>query len=214
MCACRQNAPLDTDINMADISVMTETTIESDKLPAAVEAFVLRWGDLGGQWGVNRSVAQIQALLLLSDRPLTAEEIAEKLGMARSNVYNSIKELLNWKLVTRVPVLGDRRDHYVAETDMWQMASKVAQGRKEREIDPMVAAIRAAMEGIDDPRISPLVRQRLLGMHDFINTVEGWYNQMIHVPPQQIMRLIRLGSKVVSLLKFVGRKDASAKEDA
>ena len=193
---------------------MTETTIDLDKMPAAVEAFVLRWGDLGGQWGVNRSVAQIQALLLLSDRPLTAEEISEKLGMARSNVSNSIKELLNWKLVMRVPVLGDRRDHYVAETDLWQMASKVAQGRKEREIDPMVTAIRAAMEHVDDPKISPVVRERLHGMHDFINTVEGWYNQMLHVPPQQIMRLIRLGSKVVGLLKFVGRKDASAREDA
>ena len=191
---------------------MTEISIDSDKLPAAVEAFVLRWGELGGQWGVNRSVAQIQALLLLSDRPLTAEEIAEKLGMARSNVSNSIKELLNWKLVMRVPVLGDRRDHYVAETDMWQMASKVAQGRKEREIDPMVIAIRAAMEHVDDPKISPQVRERLYGMHDFINTVEGWYNQMIHVPPQNIMRLIRLGSKVVGLLKFVGRKDATDKE--
>ena len=191
---------------------MTEISIDSDKLPAAVEAFVLRWGELGGQWGVNRSVAQIQALLLLSDRPLTAEEIAEQLGMARSNVSNSIKELLNWKLVMRVPVLGDRRDHYVAETDMWQMASKVAQGRKEREIDPMVIAIRAAMEHVDDPKISPQVRERLYGMHDFINTVEGWYNQMIHVPPQNIMRLIRLGSKVVGLLKFVGRKDATDKE--
>lgn len=192
---------------------MTETNDESDKLPQAVEAFVLRWGDLGGQWGVNRSVAQIQALLLLSDRPLTAEDISEKLGMARSNVSNSLKELLNWKLVMRVPVLGDRRDHYVAETDLWQMASKVAQGRKEREIDPMVAAIRAAMEHADDPKISPVVRERLHGMHDFINTVEGWYNQMINVPPAQIMRLIRLGSKVVGLLKFVGRKDASGKGD-
>jgi DNA-binding transcriptional regulator GbsR (MarR family) len=193
---------------------MTETTIDSDKLPPAVETFVLRWGDLGGQWGVNRSVAQIQALLLLSDRPLTAEEIAEKLGMARSNVSNSIKELLSWKLVMRVPVLGDRRDHYVAETDLWQMASKVAQGRKEREVDPMVAAIRAAMAEVDDPRISPVVRQRLHNMHDFINTVEGWYNQMINVPPQQIMRLIRLGSKVVGLLKFVSRKDAPDKQGA
>lgn len=192
---------------------MTEINDESDKLPQAVEAFVLRWGDLGGQWGVNRSVAQIQALLLLSDRPLTAEDISEKLGMARSNVSNSLKELLNWKLVMRVPVLGDRRDHYVAETDLWQMASKVAQGRKEREIDPMVAAIRAAMEHADDPKISPVVRERLHGMHDFINTVEGWYNQMINVPPAQIMRLIRLGSKVVGLLKFVGRKDASGKGD-
>ncbi|OSZ72544.1 ArsR family transcriptional regulator [Sphingomonas sp. IBVSS1] len=186
---------------------MTEITKSADAdstgLPPAVEAFVLRWGDLGGQWGVNRSVAQIQALLLLSDRPLTAEDIAETLGMARSNVSNSLKELLNWKLVMRVPVLGDRRDHFVAETDLWQMASKVAQGRKEREIDPMVAAIRAAMAGADDPAISPAVRQRLHAMHDFITTVDGWYQQMITVPPQQIMRLIRLGARVVGLLRYL-----------
>jgi len=185
---------------------MTEITNESDELPPAVEQFVLRWGDMGGQWGVNRSVAQIQALLFLSERPLTAEDIADKLGMARSNVSNSLKELLVWKLVRRVPVLGDRRDHYEAETDLWQMTAKVAQGRKEREIDPMVAAIRAAMDGIDDPRISPAVRQRLHGMHDFVTTVDAWYQQMLDVPPAQIMALIRLGSKVVGLLQFVGGK--------
>ena len=88
---------------------MTEITNDSPKLHPAVQEFVLRWGDLGGQWGVNRSVAQIQALLILSERPLNAEEIAEKLGMARSNVSNSLKELLVWKLIHRVPVLGDRR---------------------------------------------------------------------------------------------------------
>ena len=172
----------------------------------------MRWGVLGGLGGVIRYVALIQALLFLSDRPLTAEDISEKLGMARSNVSNSLRELLNWKLVMRVPVLGDRRDHYVAETDLWQMASKVAQGRKEREIDPMVGAIRAAMEHADDPRISPAVRARLNAMHEFVNTVEGWYNQMLHVPPLQIMTLIRLGSKVVGLLKFVGGKGGSKKE--
>ena len=185
---------------------MTELTIDSDKLPPAVEQFVLRWGDMGGQWGVNRSVAQIQALLFLSERALTAEDIAEKLGMARSNVSNSIKELLTWKLIRRVPVLGDRRDHYEAETDLWQMATKVAQGRKEREIDPMVAAIREAMGQIDDPRISPKVRERMHGMHDFVTTVESWYQQMLNVPPTQIMTLIRMGAKVVGLLKFVSRK--------
>jgi DNA-binding transcriptional regulator GbsR (MarR family) len=192
---------------------MTEITSESDKMPAAVEQFVLRWGDMGGQWGVNRSVAQIQALLFLSERPLTAEDIADKLGMARSNVSNSLRELLNWKLIRRVPVLGDRRDHYEAETDLWQMATKVAQGRKEREIDPMVAAIREAMSEIDDPRISPAVRQRLLAMHDFVNTVERWYQQMLNVPPAQIMRLIRMGSKVVGLLKFVSGRGGAAKEE-
>lgn len=194
---------------VADISVMTEISIDLDKLPPAVEQFVLRWGDMGSQWGVNRSVAQIQALLFLSERALTAEDIAEKLGMARSNVSNSLKELMAWKLIRRVPVLGDRRDHYEAETDLWQMATKVAQGRKEREIDPMVAAIHEAMSQIDDPRISPKVRERMHGMHDFVNTVESWYQQMLNVPPSQIMKLIRMGSKVVSLLKFVTGKGGS-----
>lgn len=186
---------------------MTEITVESGNLHPAVEEFVLRWGDLGGQWGVNRSVAQIQALLLLSERARTAEEIAAALGMARSNVSNSLRELLAWKLVRRVPVLGDRRDHYEAEADMWQMANKVAQGRKEREIDPMVAAIDGAMARIGDgPAVPAVVHLRLGEMHEFIHTVEGWYREMLGVPPAQIMRLIKLGRRVVGLLRFVGGK--------
>lgn len=188
---------------------MTEITNDSGKLHPAVQEFVLRWGDLGGQWGVNRSVAQIQALLILSETALNAEEIADKLGMARSNVSNSLKELLSWKLIRRVPVLGDRRDFYEAETDMWQMANKVAQGRKEREIDPMLAAIDAAMAHADDQPLHPAVARRLEDMHGFIHTVEGWYRQMLNVPPHQIMRLIKLGAKVVGLLKFVGGKGDS-----
>lgn len=194
---------------------MTEITNDSPKLHPAVQEFVLRWGDLGGQWGVNRSVAQIQALLILSERPLNAEEIADKLGMARSNVSNSLKELLVWKLIHRVPVLGDRRDFYAAETDMWQMANKVAQGRKEREIDPMLAAIDAAMAqaGTGGP-LHPVVRERLGEMHGFIHTVEGWYRQMLDVPLAQIMRLIKLGAKVVGLLKFVGGKGDKAERSS
>src|SRR3954447_22814064 len=121
---------LDSQSLSSHISVMTEITVET-RLPPAVERFILHWGDLGGQWGVNRSVAQIHALLYLSDQPLTAEEIAETLGMARSNVSNSLKELAGWKLVRRVPVFGDRRDHYEAETDLWEMVTRIAQGRKE-----------------------------------------------------------------------------------
>jgi DNA-binding transcriptional regulator GbsR (MarR family) len=193
---------------------MTDITSESRKLHPAVQEFVLRWGDLGGQWGVNRSVAQVQALLLLSERALTADEIAEQLGLARSNVSNSVKELLNWKLIRRVPVLGDRRDFFEAETDMWQMASKVAQGRKEREIDPMVAAIDAALAQVDKGGpLHPAVRKQLGEMQGFIHTVEGWYRQMILVPPAQIMRLIKLGAKVVGLLKFVSGKNGETKSE-
>lgn len=182
---------------------MTETTEHTQKLPGAVQEFVLRWGDLGGQWGVNRSVAQIQALLYLSDRPLTAEDIAEALGLARSNVSNSIRELLGWKLIHRVPVLGDRRDHYEAEADLWQILSRIAQGRKEREIDPAVAAINKVLtEAEGDPTVSKVARARLAEMQGFLSVMDSWFAQMLTVPPSTLMKLIKLGAKVVPLLSL------------
>jgi DNA-binding transcriptional regulator GbsR (MarR family) len=192
---------------MSEISVMTEITIESRELPAAVERFILHWGDLGGQWGVNRSVAQIHALLYLSERPMTAEAIAETLGMARSNASTSLRELLGWKLIRRVPTLGDRRDHYEAETDLWEMVTRIAQGRKEREIDPAAAALRACLaEAEGDRRISPTARARLAEMEAFIATVNRWYEQMMSVPAPKIMALMRMGSKVAGLVSWSGKK--------
>ncbi len=190
---------------------MTEMTGKSPKLPPAVEQFVLRWGDMGGQWGVNRSVAQIQALLFLSDRPLTAEDIAETLGMARSNVSTSIRELLAWKLIRRVPVLGDRRDHYEAEADLWQIMAHIARGRKEREIDPAVAALRHVLATADsDPQITPLARARLQEMQGFLGTLDTWFGQMVTVPPATLMALMKLGTRVVSLVSL-GRGTSAKK---
>jgi len=175
-------------------------------MPAAVERFVLQWGDMGGQWGVNRSVAQIHALLYLSDRPRTAEEIAEALGIARSNVSTSLRELQAWKLVRRVPVLGDRRDHFEAESDLWRMLTRIAQGRKEREIDPAAAALRACRAEADrDPRISPTARKRLAEMDDFVTRLSRWYDQMLDVPAPKLMALVRMGSRVVNFLSLRGR---------
>ena len=187
------------------ISVMTETTYERQRLAPAVERFILHWGDMGGQWGVNRSVAQIHALLYLSERPAHAEEIAETLGIARSNVSNSLKELLGWKLIRRVPVMGDRRDHYEAETDLWEMVTRIAQGRKEREIDPAAAALRACLaEAEGDPRVSPVAMRRLGEMGRFLETVNRWYDQMISVPAPKIMALMRMGAKVANFLNLGG----------
>jgi DNA-binding transcriptional regulator GbsR (MarR family) len=190
---------------------MTEITVESS-LPPAVERFVLHWGDMGGQWGVNRSVAQIHALLYLSERPLTAEEIAETLGMARSNVSNSIRELTGWKLVRRVPVFGDRRDHFEAETDLWEMVTRIAEGRKEREIDPAAAALRACLaEAEGDRKVSPVARKRLAEMEKFVSTLSGWYDQMLEIPPPKLMALVRMGSKVASLVGWGRRSGGSGK---
>jgi DNA-binding transcriptional regulator GbsR (MarR family) len=188
---------------------MTEITIESRKLAPAVERFILHWGDMGNQWGVNRSVAQIHALLYLSERPLNAEDVADTLGLARSNVSNSLKELIGWKLIRRVPVLGDRRDHYEAETDLYEMVLRIAQGRKEREIDPAVAALRACMaEAEGDPGVSAVARARLAEMQGFVEKLNRWYDQMLGVPPAKIMALIGMGTKVVNFLGFGRGKKA------
>jgi len=188
---------------MTVISVMTETNDNRDLLPAAVTRFVLHWGDLGSQWGVNRSVAQIHALLYLSERPLHAEEIADTLGLARSNVSNSIKELLGWGLIHRVPVLGDRRDHFAAETDIWEIVTRIAKGRKAREVDPAEAALRACTaEAERDPKISPVARQRLEDMLDFVTTMSRWHDEMLRVPKSTLMTLIKMGSRVT---RFLGR---------
>ncbi len=176
-------------------------------MPPAVEKFVLQWGDMGGQWGVNRSVAQIHALLYLSDRPLAAEDIAETLGIARSNVSTSLRELQGWKLVRRVPLLGDRRDHFEAETDLWEMVTRIAQGRKEREIDPAAAGLRACRAEADgDPRVSATATKRLAEMDDFLTTMSRWYDQMLGVPAPKLMALVRMGAKVVNFLSF-GRRE-------
>lgn len=188
---------------------MTETTEYAlqAKMAPAVERFVLHWGDMGSRWGVNRSVAQIHALLYLAERPLTAEDIADTLGMARSNVSNSLKELIGWKLIRRIPVMGDRRDHYEAETDLWEMLARIAQGRKERELDPAASAIRACIaEAEGDGRVNPVARRRLEDMGRFVDDVERWYAQMLSVPPPKLMQLMKMGGKVVDLLRL-GRRD-------
>lgn len=179
---------------------MTETTV-IENLPAAIQRFVLHWGDMGEEWGVNRSVSQIHGLLYLSDHPLTAEDIADTLGMARSNVSNSIKELLAWDLIRRVPILGDRRDHFEAETDVWEIAARIVAGRKEREIDPAASALRACVaEAEGDPQMNPVAARRLKEMLAFTEQVSSWYAQMLTVPRPKLLALIRLGVKIVHFL--------------
>jgi DNA-binding transcriptional regulator GbsR (MarR family) len=179
---------------------MTETTVLADLAPAA-RNFVLYWGDMGSQWGVNRSVSQIHALLYLSGRPLTAEEIAETLGLARSNVSNSIRELQGWGLIRRVPVAGDRRDFFEADADVWSIASKIVDGRKQRELDPALAALDACVEEAKgDARLDPVALQRLRAMQEFTRTMSGWYGQMTAVPRPTLMALIKLGARIAGFL--------------
>ena len=113
------------------------------------QQFVLHWGEMGQKWGINRSVAQIHALLYLADTPLPAEDIAETLSMARSNVSTSLKELQGWHIVRLVHVMGDRRDHFESLADVWEMFQIVLDERKRREIDPTMRVLRECLEAVD-----------------------------------------------------------------
>jgi DNA-binding transcriptional regulator GbsR (MarR family) len=180
---------------------MTEITKETDTIPAPLEQFILQWGELGGQWGVNRSISQIHAFLYLAERPLTAEDICDSLGMARSNVSNSLKELLAWNLIRRVPMRQDRREHFEAETDVWEIAARIAAGRKAREIDPALAALQACVaEAERDAKVSPLARRRLKEMLEFTSALDRWYGQMLSIPQGKRDMLLRLGAKIASYL--------------
>src|SRR5258708_10697583 len=186
---------------------MTEISDHRKPLPLATERFVLHWGEMGGQWGVNRSVSQIHALLYPSERPLTADDIADTLGLARSNVSNSLKELLGWNLIRRVPIRGDRRDHFEAETDIWQVSLRIAIGRKEREIDPATAVLKSCVAATErDPTVTEVAGRRLKEMLAFVELMDGWYSQMLTVPKSSLAPLIRLGARVFSFLPAAKKK--------
>src|SRR3954467_9129327 len=143
------------------------------------KAFILHWGEMGSHWGVNRSVSQIHALLYLSERALTADDIVEQLGLARSNVSTGLKELQSYGIVRRVHVEGDRRDHFVAETDLWEMLMRITAERKRREGDPTVPLLAELSARLSkDPSAPPQVRERIVRMHEFISTLGNWYEQV------------------------------------
>lgn len=164
-------------------------------------SFILHWGEMGTEWGVNRSVAQVHALLYLSNRPLHAEEICEALNLARSNVSNGLKELQSYGIVRRVHVEGDRRDHFVAETDLWEMLMKLSAERKRREIDPTIQLLGELSESLDGREDVPQhVRDRIGRMHEFIGTLTGWYADVRGLPKPTLVRLMKLGRGIARFL--------------
>jgi DNA-binding transcriptional regulator GbsR (MarR family) len=172
------------------------------------KAFILHWGEMGTQWGVSRSVAQVHALLYLSDRPIDAEAIVDALGLARSNVSAALKELQGYAIVRRVHVEGDRRDHFVAETDLWEMLMRIVQERKKREIDPTIALLGDLAERLRNDDTAPAqVRERVVRMHEFIGTLGTWYEQVRVLPKPTLVTLMKLGGKVARFLPGSKAKD-------
>ena len=178
-------------------------------LDAVTEKFVLHWGEMGTRWGVNRTVAQIHALLYLSPHPLNAEEIAKTLSIARSNVSTSLRELESWGIVKPVHLLGDRREHYEAMKDVWEMARIILDERKRREIDPTLNVLRECLREVDGKGSE--MRERLKAMLEFVEMLTSLYGQIARLPTGTVRGLLSAQGRVRSLLGG-GKSPSPARE--
>jgi len=170
------------------------------KLNPVSQRFVLHWGEMGSKWGVNRTVSQIHALLYLAGKPMPADEIAETLAVARSNVSNSLNELQNWKLVHVVHVMGDRRDHFATSTDVWELFRTVVSERKQREFDPTIGVLRDCLESKDLSKEDTAAQQRIKETLALMEALSAWGDQMLKLDPATLVKVMKLGAKIQNLL--------------
>ena len=170
-------------------------------LSPTIQKYVLHWGEMGTRWGVNRTVAQIHALLFLVNRPLPAEDIAETLSVARSNVSTSLKELQSWGLVRITHIAGDRRDHFIALQDVWEIFRVIVEERKKREIDPTLSVLReCAHEAENDPSLEAATKAKMDQVLDFLEMLSSAYGDYKHLPSATMQRFLKMGGKVARLL--------------
>lgn len=165
------------------------------------QKFILHWGEMGTRWGINRTVAQVHALLFISPKPITAEDIANALSVARSNVSTSLRELQGWGIVRVVHVLGDRRDHFESVKDVWEIFRIVAEERKRREIDPTLRVLRECVEELRRAGQSDkYTRERLESMLEFLTVMSGLFEEFMRVPASALKGVAKLRGKMVTLL--------------
>jgi len=171
------------------------------ELKPIAERFVLHWGEMGSRWGVNRTVAQIHALLYLAGRPMDAEEITTTLGVARSNVSNSLKELQSWNLVRVVHLKGDRRDHFETSTDVWELFKLIVAGRRQREIDPTALALKECLQNpaMDDEDEG--TRERIEETLRFIEIMSALAEEMLRYKPETLMKTLGMSAKISKAIR-------------
>ena len=171
------------------------------QLNAATKRFILHWGEMGARWGINRTVAQIHALLHISVAPLTAEEMAALLSVARSNVSTSIRELQGWGLVRTVHELGDRRQHFESVKDVWEMFRIILDQRKKREIDPTIDLLRLCISELQGGNTDDAyTRQRLQEIYEFFTDVDTLYRDVYQFPVARLKTLVKARRTVRKLL--------------
>ena len=170
------------------------------QLPPLIQDFVLHFGEMGGRWGVNRTVGQIYALLFLSDRPLNADEISDSLGLSRSNVSMGLKELEGWRLIRKRHLPGDRREYIETPDDIWQIVRTLAEQRRRREVDPTLSLLRDILLETPSTPEERHAQERMRRMHDMIELLTGWADDVQKLDNESLMKLLSLGAGVSRLL--------------
>ncbi|NRT56095.1 GbsR/MarR family transcriptional regulator [Sphaerotilus uruguayifluvii] len=167
-----------------------------------VRSFVSHFGEMGSRWGINRTVGQIYALIYVSQRPLNADDITEALQISRSNVSMSLKELQSWRLVQLRHLPGDRRDYFEAPADTWEIFRRLAEERRRREVEPTLTMLRNAMLEVPTCEEDRHAQERMRGMHELIDMLSTWFDEVQHLDPRTLSQLMRMGSRVGRLLEM------------
>ena len=167
-----------------------------------VRSFVSHFGEMGSRWGINRTVGQIYALIYVSQRSLNADDITEALQISRSNVSMSLKELQSWRLVQLRHLPGDRRDYFEAPADTWEIFRRLAEERRRREVEPTLTMLRNAMLEVPTCEEDRHAQERMRGMHELIDMLSTWFDEVQHLDPRTLSQLMRMGSRVGRLLEM------------
>jgi DNA-binding transcriptional regulator GbsR (MarR family) len=162
--------------------------------------FVLHWGEMGTRWGINRTVSQIHALLYYTGKPANAEQIADTLQVARSNVSNSLKELQNWNLIRITHMMGDRRDYFETSLDVWQLFRTVITERKAREFDPTVSFLQSYLQDNTFNNDELGAKKRVEEMLELMQTLSVWGDEMIKLKPDTLTRIMKYGAKIKAFI--------------
>ena len=169
-------------------------------LTPMIQSCVMHFGEMGSRWGINRTVGQMYALIVLNKAPLCAEDIAEALGFTRSNVSMGIKELLSWELIKLQHLPGERREFYSAPGDVWDIAKILIEQRRKREIDPTLSTLRNLL--IEEPANNEeeYAQQRMRDMHELIEMLTLWTSEIQRLDSAKLGKLLKLGSSIGKVL--------------
>lgn len=171
-----------------------------------IQSFIMHCGEMGSRWGFNRTVGQICALLVITQDPLNADQIAEALSISRGNVSMGLKELQSWRLIQMRHIPGDRKDYFTAEGSIWEMAQTIFEERRKRELDPTLSLLRSHL--LDNPESqSDYGLQRMQEIHDLLELVATWSNSLNGMKPETLQSLMKLGSGVTKMLDFKKKRE-------